>query len=426
MSLVSDCDVLLNSVLPALLGSASSQINWGQISCCSGQIDCYLDENNITRVGGLHFDGGLNYTGKQITMRGFVPPSVALLSKLRHLQVSHNSLTGTLPEVISRLPLWSLWLSFNPNLGGTIPQSFSNLTELQAVNIDNTCLYGPLPWNTNNLHLKDGLGSAIGNNFCLNPGQAFPQFATGSASICNPQSNVSPKCPADESSTSTHSKLNTGEIAATIIGSICFVILIATIPFFCRMCRNRNKKPRQSIKEVKESNQSMSEHSISNDVIQKPKPSIQRTPPPHPDPSLKPSNLTEYKNIGKVDENGLWSKIMHNLTYKKMEASDNITANDSDSFTQDSEETYNLHVSKTHALPDSWDGENSFLFHQHPHPLMVKNHFPQNHGDIYNPTYLVQNSDICSACNDHAVEVGQIDNNYYRSDEVVYFGEPRR
>jgi hypothetical protein len=78
------------------------------------------------------------------SMHGSVPPGLAVaLPHLRGLALDVNLLTGTLPSEMSALPLTYLGLSFN-NLSGSIPVSYSNLTQLQVINLRRNMLTGAL------------------------------------------------------------------------------------------------------------------------------------------------------------------------------------------------------------------------------------------------------------------------------------------
>ena len=73
---------------------------------------------------------------------------VTSLPALRSLNLSHNSLTGRIPETIGDLrETESIDLSGNL-LSGEIPQSFTSLTYLGQLNLSNNKLIGSIPSGT--------------------------------------------------------------------------------------------------------------------------------------------------------------------------------------------------------------------------------------------------------------------------------------
>ncbi|ESQ33428.1 hypothetical protein EUTSA_v10007627mg [Eutrema salsugineum] len=87
---------------------------------------------------------------------GKLPSSIASLAPtLTYLDLSQNNLTGTIPNYLSRLQaLSTLDLSMNKFLG-VVPMSFANLTGLFKLRLSHNLLTGPLP----NLKFIDGIGS---------------------------------------------------------------------------------------------------------------------------------------------------------------------------------------------------------------------------------------------------------------------------
>ncbi|KAL6629136.1 hypothetical protein ACP70R_028901 [Stipagrostis hirtigluma subsp. patula] len=70
----------------------------------------------------------------------------------RTLDLSHNNITGVIPQEIVQLKLLDrLNLSFN-SLSGEIPQQLGNLTNLQVLDLSNNHLTGAIPPALNNLH----------------------------------------------------------------------------------------------------------------------------------------------------------------------------------------------------------------------------------------------------------------------------------
>ncbi|KAK9673056.1 hypothetical protein RND81_12G143300 [Saponaria officinalis] len=76
---------------------------------------------------------------------GSIPNGIINLAGLIGLNLSHNHLSGIIPLKIGDMTsLESLDLS-NNNLSGTIPSSMSNLTSLSIINLSNNKLHGQIP-----------------------------------------------------------------------------------------------------------------------------------------------------------------------------------------------------------------------------------------------------------------------------------------
>jgi hypothetical protein len=205
-------------ILPALLGSDVDEKIFGSI-CCSTQIECQIDSQNTTRIVSISLDQGFVdlFSNKHI-LKGEIPPEMEALTALHTLQLQRNSISGVLPSVQLPVSLVKLSLANNPNLIGYIPQSYENLKNIQLLNLENTCLYGQLPWKEYNL--REGYGSNIGTNFCLRPDSTFPNYALGSATPCTSQILV-PQCayqPIESSSTQ--------KVTAMVLGSFSIVAII--------------------------------------------------------------------------------------------------------------------------------------------------------------------------------------------------------
>ncbi|GJP74648.1 hypothetical protein CLOP_g5204 [Closterium sp. NIES-67] len=80
------------------------------------------------------------------TLSGTIPSILTALSRLTHLDLSHNDLSGEFPQGLSTLlSLHTLDLSYN-QLSGSIPPSFIELQRLQTLDVRNNYLYsGTLP-----------------------------------------------------------------------------------------------------------------------------------------------------------------------------------------------------------------------------------------------------------------------------------------
>ncbi|KAM0856590.1 hypothetical protein ACQ4PT_048992 [Festuca glaucescens] len=83
-------------------------------------------------------------------LKGHISPSLGILSRLQHLDLSHNSLSGGLPlELVSSSSITILDVSFN-QLNGTLDElpSSTPARPLQVLNISSNLLTGPFPSTT--------------------------------------------------------------------------------------------------------------------------------------------------------------------------------------------------------------------------------------------------------------------------------------
>ncbi|KAK0583716.1 hypothetical protein LWI29_001943 [Acer saccharum] len=79
------------------------------------------------------------------SLSGYIPSTIAALSKLNHLDLSGNNLTGIIPEELGNLKnLLSLDLSRN-NIQGTIPHGLTKLTKLNYLILSSNQLSGQIP-----------------------------------------------------------------------------------------------------------------------------------------------------------------------------------------------------------------------------------------------------------------------------------------
>jgi Leucine-rich repeat (LRR) protein len=79
------------------------------------------------------------------SLTGTVPTSVGQWSKLTHLDVSHNSLTGTVPTSVAQwTSLQVLQLSYNA-FTGTLPETLLDTTDMTSFGAECTKLTGSLP-----------------------------------------------------------------------------------------------------------------------------------------------------------------------------------------------------------------------------------------------------------------------------------------
>ena len=100
-------------------------------SYCTGEITkckftcCRLDKNGLS---------------------GTIPPQIALIDGLRHVDLRDNSLEGPVPRSLGMVSatLGSLWLAGNP-LGDSIPSEFGLVQQLHELDLSRTKLRGSTP-----------------------------------------------------------------------------------------------------------------------------------------------------------------------------------------------------------------------------------------------------------------------------------------
>lgn len=125
----------LTGSIPAELGRLSSLTDLSVIdNDLTGAIPPALGELRDLRH--LHLD--------QNDLTGPIPSELGDLSNLVSLSLTNNDLSGNISSSLGRLRrLHRLELSHNPKLAGTIPSSFTNLTELWVFYTAGTGLCGP-------------------------------------------------------------------------------------------------------------------------------------------------------------------------------------------------------------------------------------------------------------------------------------------
>jgi len=101
------------------------------------------------------------------SLNGSIPHHIGMLSKLTHLDLSDNLLSGTIPYEITQLTsLHSLYLDTNV-FNGSIPKEIGALRNLRELSISHANLTGTIPTSIRNLtllsHLQVGGNNLYGN-----------------------------------------------------------------------------------------------------------------------------------------------------------------------------------------------------------------------------------------------------------------------
>lgn len=88
-------------------------------------------------VGWLSKEKELHINLRNKQLRGTLPASWSQLTQLQTLDLSNNNLTGTLPAQWSTLhDLYDLDLANNRNLRGTVPEAWSVIVDYSAMGVD--------------------------------------------------------------------------------------------------------------------------------------------------------------------------------------------------------------------------------------------------------------------------------------------------
>ena len=132
--LVSDCSALLRAK-DALRGTAT--LNWSATLAIASWDGVGLTASDPKRVSSL------SLVGKSLT--GSIPPGLAGLSGLTHLNLGTNRLSGEIPASLGNLTsLEKMYLNDNFELTGTIPD-LSRITQLHILLLRNNKLSGEIP-----------------------------------------------------------------------------------------------------------------------------------------------------------------------------------------------------------------------------------------------------------------------------------------
>ena len=77
--------------------------------------------------------------------RGTISPSINKLEKISQFLVQDNQFTGTLPETLYDMSTMKKFKCSNNNLRGTISSNIKNLVDLTVLSIDNNLFRGTTP-----------------------------------------------------------------------------------------------------------------------------------------------------------------------------------------------------------------------------------------------------------------------------------------
>nr|CAH10218.1 polygalacturonase inhibiting protein [Phaseolus vulgaris]CAI11360.1 polygalacturonase inhibiting protein precursor [Phaseolus vulgaris]CDN96901.1 PvBPGIP4 [Phaseolus vulgaris] len=95
-------------------------------------------------VGNLPYLGSL-YISRMNNLVGSIPPSIAKLTKLGFIRISHTNVSGQIPNFLSQMKsLITIDFSYNA-LSGTLPPSLSSLPNLVGISLDGNRISGTIP-----------------------------------------------------------------------------------------------------------------------------------------------------------------------------------------------------------------------------------------------------------------------------------------
>ena len=141
--LVPDCTALL-AAKTTLEGTGGTALNWARTLKMNSWTGVTLN-NGLARVQWLH----LNSKG----LKGTIPSGLSALTRLKHLYLHQNELTGTIPD-LSALSFLTLFYAYENKLTGGIPALPTSLTTLQ---LHKNELSGTIPATLNDLTKLTGL-----------------------------------------------------------------------------------------------------------------------------------------------------------------------------------------------------------------------------------------------------------------------------
>jgi Leucine-rich repeat (LRR) protein len=130
-----DRRALLN--IKSELGDPSELSTWLPATNCCTWSNVYCDDDNIGRINTIYLFS-LNISAK-------IPPSLGDLTELTSIQVQNiPGLYGTIPSSFSKLTKLELLDLVNTSISGTIPDILSR-TNLDALDLSNSKFSGPIP-----------------------------------------------------------------------------------------------------------------------------------------------------------------------------------------------------------------------------------------------------------------------------------------
>ncbi|XP_059066661.1 receptor-like protein 45 [Cryptomeria japonica] len=174
-------------LIPQRLGKLNAVANQTQ----SDEIG--MSSSNWVMGDGVGLDFQIRFVN-QVTLwiKGRATPYPKIISAFKFMDLSHNQLSGNIPEEMGeRKGLIALNVS-NNNLSGSIPESFGGMAHLESLDLSRNMLSGNIPADLVNLTFLSVLNVSNNNLSGLIPqGKQFAMFE-GSSYLGNPNLRGSP------------------------------------------------------------------------------------------------------------------------------------------------------------------------------------------------------------------------------------------
>ena len=104
------------------------------------------DIGQMARLEEIRLNGNFDDTNDFFGFGGPIPISLALLDELRVLQFEENRLTGVLPSQLGYSDdLTTFDVSYNPGLGGNVPEEYGLWQSMESFSISGTSIEGEVP-----------------------------------------------------------------------------------------------------------------------------------------------------------------------------------------------------------------------------------------------------------------------------------------
>ncbi|KAJ3097246.1 hypothetical protein HDU96_000455 [Phlyctochytrium bullatum] len=144
---VNDCGVLADA-FPALQLPSSSD---NPRICCTGELTPDVALNRLENAIYCRGDKIVVFASMGRWIGSSIPPTIARLDALQHLQLSSANLTGTIPPAIGSMTSLVRLGLFNNTLSGGIPKELGNLRNLTSLGLGLNNLSGAIPRELGNL-----------------------------------------------------------------------------------------------------------------------------------------------------------------------------------------------------------------------------------------------------------------------------------
>ncbi|KAI5569799.1 hypothetical protein BDE02_12G101400 [Populus trichocarpa] len=137
--------------------AGDSPCNWFGISCDKSGSVTNLSLPGSSLSGTIHslrfsyFPNLVKLDLSENSLYGTIPSHISNLSKLTILDLSYNKITGNIPSEISSLKSLTKFSLLSNSMNGPIPASIGNLSNLEYIYFDRNRFSGPIPVEVGNL-----------------------------------------------------------------------------------------------------------------------------------------------------------------------------------------------------------------------------------------------------------------------------------